>query len=93
MDYKTFVDQQVDCIRKTVGDGRAINALSGGVDSSVVTVLGHRALGERLQDGVHRQRADARGRAAAGGRGIRGAGHSGGVGRCRARVPAGARRV
>ena len=27
----------------------AINALSGGVDSSTVTMLGHRALGERLQ--------------------------------------------
>ena len=32
-----------------MGDGTSINALSGGVDSSVVTVLGHRALGDRLK--------------------------------------------
>lgn len=49
MDYKAFVEEQVACIRNTVGDGLAINALSGGVDSSVVTVLGHRALGDRLK--------------------------------------------
>ncbi len=36
-------------IQQTVGTGIAINALSGGVDSSVVTVLGHRALGDRLK--------------------------------------------
>jgi GMP synthase (glutamine-hydrolysing) len=49
MDYEKFIQQQVDAIRGTVGDGLAINALSGGVDSAVVTVLGHRALGERLK--------------------------------------------
>jgi GMP synthase (glutamine-hydrolysing) len=32
-----------------VGDGIAINALSGGVDSSTVTVLAHRALGKQLK--------------------------------------------
>jgi GMP synthase (glutamine-hydrolysing) len=32
-----------------VGDGLAVNALSGGVDSSVVTALGHKALGSRLK--------------------------------------------
>jgi GMP synthase (glutamine-hydrolysing) len=32
-----------------VGNGTAINALSGGVDSSVVTMLGHRALGKKLR--------------------------------------------
>ena len=36
-------------IRSSVGDGWAINALSGGVDSSTVTMLGHRALGDRLK--------------------------------------------
>jgi GMP synthase (glutamine-hydrolysing) len=49
MDYKAFVEEQVVSIRETVGDGIAINALSGGVDSSVVTVLGYRALGDRLR--------------------------------------------
>ncbi len=49
MDYRAFVEEKVSEIRKAVGDGIAINALSGGVDSSVVTVLGHRALGDRLK--------------------------------------------
>lgn len=49
MDYCKFVEEQVAEIRQSVGDGLAINALSGGVDSSVVTALGHRALGERLK--------------------------------------------
>lgn len=44
-----YIAEQVDEIRRTVGDGRAINALSGGVDSSTVTMLGHRALGEKLR--------------------------------------------
>ncbi len=49
MDCKAFVEEQISEIRKTVGAGTAINALSGGVDSSLVTILGHRALGERLR--------------------------------------------
>lgn len=49
MDYQKFIDQQLEAIRNTVGQGLAVNALSGGVDSAVVTVLGHRALGERLK--------------------------------------------
>ncbi|MHB8901073.1 MAG: GMP synthase (glutamine-hydrolyzing) [Thermoguttaceae bacterium] len=49
MDYRAFVEKKVAEIGETVGDGIAINALSGGVDSSVVTVLGHRALGDRLK--------------------------------------------
>jgi len=44
-----FITAKVAEIKQTVGDGRAINALSGGVDSSTVTLLGHRALGERLR--------------------------------------------
>lgn len=44
-----FVESAVQEIRDTVGDGTAINALSGGVDSAVVTVLGHRALGDQLK--------------------------------------------
>ena len=49
MDYKKFVDGQVKEIKQAVGNGTAINALSGGVDSSVVTVLGHKAIGEQLK--------------------------------------------
>lgn len=49
MDYKAFINEQISSIRETVGDNIAINALSGGVDSSVVTVLGHQAIGERLK--------------------------------------------
>ncbi len=44
-----FIDEKVADIRAAVGAGTAINALSGGVDSSTVTMLGHRALGERLR--------------------------------------------
>jgi len=49
MDCKKFVDEQITEIRQTVGDATAISALSGGVDSSLVTVLGHRALGEQFK--------------------------------------------
>ncbi|PKL50552.1 MAG: ExsB family transcriptional regulator [Planctomycetes bacterium HGW-Planctomycetes-1] len=44
-----FISQKVKEIRQAVGDGTAINALSGGVDSSVVTMLGHKALGKKLK--------------------------------------------
>ena len=49
MDCKKFVEEQIAQIKRTVGDAKAINALSGGVDSSLVTILGHRALGDRLK--------------------------------------------
>jgi GMP synthase (glutamine-hydrolysing) len=44
-----FINEKVKEIRGAIGDGMAINALSGGVDSSTVTMLGHRALGKRLK--------------------------------------------
>jgi GMP synthase (glutamine-hydrolysing) len=44
-----FIAQQMERIRATVGNGLAINALSGGVDSSTVTMLGHKALGQQLK--------------------------------------------
>jgi GMP synthase (glutamine-hydrolysing) len=44
-----FIEEKVRELRETVGDGTAVNALSGGVDSSVVTALGHRALGKQLK--------------------------------------------
>jgi GMP synthase (glutamine-hydrolysing) len=49
MDCKKFVEEQIAQIKRNVGDAKAINALSGGVDSSLVTILGHRALGDRLK--------------------------------------------
>jgi GMP synthase (glutamine-hydrolysing) len=49
LDTERFIEEQVSAIRKAVGDGTAINALSGGVDSSVVTMIGHKALGNKLR--------------------------------------------
>ena len=49
LNTKNFINDKVKEIRHMVGDGLAINALSGGVDSSTVTMLGHRALGKRLK--------------------------------------------
>lgn len=43
-----FILETVESIRQQVGGGRAICALSGGVDSSVAAVLVHKAIGERL---------------------------------------------
>lgn len=44
-----FIEEQVKSISSAVGKELAINALSGGVDSSAVTLLGHKALGSRLK--------------------------------------------
>jgi GMP synthase (glutamine-hydrolysing) len=49
MNYRAFVQEQVAFLKESVGDAIAINALSGGVDSSVVTALSHRALGRQLK--------------------------------------------
>jgi GMP synthase (glutamine-hydrolysing) len=43
-----FIQSTVAAIREQVGDGGAICALSGGVDSSVAAVLVERAIGDRL---------------------------------------------
>ena len=49
LNTENFINDKVKEIQHMVGDGMAINALSGGVDSSTVTMLGHRALGKRLK--------------------------------------------
>ena len=49
LNTKDFIHEKVEEIQRIVKDGMAINALSGGVDSSAVTMLGHRALGDRLK--------------------------------------------
>jgi GMP synthase (glutamine-hydrolysing) len=49
LNVEQFIATQVEELQKTVGDGLAVNALSGGVDSSVVTLLGHKALGSKLK--------------------------------------------
>ena len=45
---KEFIEQKMSEISDIVGKDLAINALSGGVDSSTVTMLGHKSLGDRL---------------------------------------------
>ena len=49
LNTQEFIQAQVKEIAEAVGDGIAINALSGGVDSSAVTMLGHKALGDKLK--------------------------------------------
>jgi GMP synthase (glutamine-hydrolysing) len=43
-----FISESMARIKEQVGDGKVINALSGGVDSSVVAMLIHRAIGDQL---------------------------------------------
>ena len=43
-----FIDETVAKVKETVGDGRAICAISGGVDSSVAATLVAKAIGEQL---------------------------------------------
>lgn len=49
LNAKEFINTKVKEISSEVGSGLAVNALSGGVDSSVVTLLGFKALGPRLK--------------------------------------------
>lgn len=44
----SFIDDMVQDIRKEVGDKKVLCALSGGVDSSVVAILIHKAIGDQL---------------------------------------------
>src|SRR5699024_4887262 len=43
-----IADQLIEAVREQVGEGRAICALSGGVDSAVAAALVQRAIGDRL---------------------------------------------
>jgi GMP synthase (glutamine-hydrolysing) len=43
-----FINQSIEQIRKQVGSGKVICGLSGGVDSSVVAAMLHKAIGDQL---------------------------------------------
>lgn len=43
-----FIEEQVSAVKRQVGDGKVLLALSGGVDSSVVAALLIRAIGKNL---------------------------------------------
>ena len=45
---ENIVDRMVEEVRRKVGAGKAIIALSGGIDSSVATAIAAKALGDRL---------------------------------------------
>lgn len=45
----SFIEEQVQSIREKVGDHKVLCALSGGVDSTVVATLIHKAIGDQLQ--------------------------------------------
>ncbi len=45
---KNFIEDQVELVRRQVGDRKVLLALSGGVDSSVVAALLIRAVGQQL---------------------------------------------
>ncbi|WP_054709826.1 glutamine-hydrolyzing GMP synthase [Bacillus sp. JCM 19041] len=45
---ENFIDEEIRKIREQVGDRNVLCALSGGVDSSVVAVLIHKAIGDQL---------------------------------------------
>jgi GMP synthase (glutamine-hydrolysing) len=44
----SFIDETVDAVRRQIGDAKVLCGLSGGVDSSVMAMLLHRAVGDNL---------------------------------------------
>ncbi len=45
---QSYLDSAIAAVQKQVGNGRVVCGLSGGVDSSVASMLIHRAIGDRL---------------------------------------------
>ncbi len=45
---RSILEQSIEMVRRQVGDGRAICALSGGVDSAVAAAITHAAIGDQL---------------------------------------------
>src|SRR5476649_2593509 len=45
---KEFIDEAINEVRNKVGDKRILLALSGGVDSSTLAFLLHKAIGDQL---------------------------------------------
>ena len=45
---ESFISRTIAAIKEQVGDGKALCALSGGVDSSVAALLVHKAIGKNL---------------------------------------------
>ncbi|NQE54081.1 GMP synthase [glutamine-hydrolyzing] subunit B [ANME-1 cluster archaeon GoMg3.2] len=55
-----FIEKQVDEVKETIGDEKAVIATSGGVDSTVCAVLTYRAIGDQavivfIDDGLMRE--------------------------------------
>ena len=55
-----FIERQVDEVKETIGDEKAVIATSGGVDSTVCAVLTYRAIGDQavivfIDDGLMRE--------------------------------------
>ena len=48
VDASSFIEEAVAEIKDEIGDGRAVMALSGGVDSSVCATLAYEAVGDRV---------------------------------------------
>ncbi len=61
MDVKKFIEEKIQEIKETIGSEQAISALSGGVDSSVCTLLAYRAISSNVKaifidDGLMREK-------------------------------------